>query len=83
MKIPFGANLIDNVGVGRDLITEFENVAIRIGVETGMLVTVERYYHDIGGITSRCISRITFKVMDHEFDSLKDLTTALNNKAFL
>lgn len=71
----------DNVKVGTieadDIQKIWTQAAMKLGLRTGVYAGV----YVIG--EEGYLSRIYFKLGEHEFDSLSDLRKAINNKAFL
>lgn len=66
---------------GKQLIFTWEQAAIDIGLESGIYVSVQQEYYD--GHLDLLIKRIYFKLMEYEFENLRDLKKAVTNKAFL
>lgn len=61
------------------LIADFKQVARQLQVEHGVFIDVCSEYCEDGVI----VTRVYFKVMDHEFETGRELRKALENKAFV
>jgi len=84
MKIPDDWFIIENGPEGRKYVEAANHIAAQISMETGIFVSVTiKNRSDIHGNPSNIIHSIVFAIMDHEFDSGKQLKKALDNKAFL
>jgi hypothetical protein len=83
MKISKEAHILHTsvpTNKGALLAKVWEDAAIQVGLDTGVHVLVKiDYWAGSGGD----IQRIYFQVMDHEFESEKELRRALALKAFL
>lgn len=75
MKITKDANISTSDSQATHLL--WDKTAREISLETGIYIEVVAEYENI------TLTEIKFKVMDHEFGSLKELKKALDNKAFL
>jgi hypothetical protein len=78
MKIPENIIVVGNDS--DSIINLWYDAARRASLETGIFVEVKYEYRVSGPIS---LHSIIFKVMDHNFESLSALQTALKNKAFL
>lgn len=79
MKIPEHARILDH----DTKITIWYDTAAHISMEYGIFVEVIVSYRQNSSVKFDHIDKIVFKVMDHEFESLKDLKKSLDLKAFL
>jgi hypothetical protein len=61
----------------------WDATAEQMSLETGIFILVEYEYYESVGLMDPRIKRIFFKVGEHEFESLAELKTAINNRAFL
>lgn len=79
MKIP-NASEIDWTYMER-MKAVWEDAAFQLSLESGVFIEVVTKSDESYLVTP--IKEITFKVGEHEFESLAALKTAINNKAFL
>lgn len=78
MKIPSHVHIYDS----NPVVTGWKNAAERASIEGGIFVEVVVKYRGVGFPSSH-VDEILFKIMDHEFGSLRELKKAIGNKAFL
>jgi hypothetical protein len=88
MKIPKTENVVNvkQGTFGGTTIHAFHNAALEMTVEYGVYVKVVAKWD--GNVSDHQkefvpINEIVFEVMGHQFDSLRDLRKALENKTFL
>lgn len=77
MKIPKEQHVYYNNNVARRLLQDWGDAARQIELEYGVWIEVKT--EDDNNV----LSRIYFKVMEHEFENLRDLKKALEMKAFI
>jgi len=77
MKIPKKGNVYLHSNISKRLFSDWRAAAATLELEFGVWIEVDTEY-DINYMT-----RIYFRVMDHEFESVRDLKKALENKALL
>ena len=78
MKIPSKSHIYHNSNIAKRLFIDWRNAAAQMELEYGIWIEVETEED-----AQTALSRIYFKVMEHEFDNLKDLKKALELKAFI
>lgn len=79
MKIP--TNIFWNTSDSQKMIELWQNKAREISMRTGLFIQVGIEYQSESLINPRPI-RIYFDALDHEWESLQDLESALKLKAF-
>ncbi len=78
MKIPPEQCVYANSNFAKRLLQDWRSAASQIELEYGVWVEVQ-----IEENSSTSLTRIYFIAMDHEFESVRDLRKALDNKAFM
>lgn len=81
MKIPEG--FFKTHDRWKDTFTLWYEAADKLSMQYGMAIRVEADYNNQGSEKFQKVSRLTFKVEGHIFDSITDLKKAIRNKAFL
>lgn len=77
MKISSKEHVLFTSDASRKIQADWNAAAAQVSIEYGIMV--ETYYESEGML----LTRIFFQVMGHQFDSLRDLKKALENKAFI
>lgn len=80
MKFPIDYKGYDNKN---HICEAYEQAAIKYGMEHGILIEVRYRYDDSYTHDKYSLTGVYFYVNNHEFEGLKDLRTALRNKAFM
>lgn len=78
MKIPKSEHVYHNSNTAKRLFNDWRAAAAQIEMEYGVWVAVKTEED-----TNTIVTRIYFLAMEHEFESLRDLKKALENKAFM